>query len=65
MVSIIKDNPSIDNEGLFSLIKRKKNHRQLTALVEAGFLNRTRNRVDESFKYSVTEAGINWIKESG
>ncbi len=65
LVSIIKDNPSIDNEGLFSLIKRKKNHRQLTALVEAGFLNRTRNRVDESFKYSVTEAGINWIKESG
>ncbi len=63
VVRIVKDNPGANNDKIFSIIKRKRNHRELKALTEAGFLIRNRNRVDESFKYHVTGKGLKWIME--
>jgi len=62
IVKIISKNPGIDNNGLFKITKRKRNQRQLTALTDANFVSRNRKKIDESFKYYVSEKGLKWIQ---
>jgi len=62
---IIHKNRWIDNKEVSKKAHRKRCRVELTALTGAGFLVRTRKRVDESFKYAITKKGTRWIMESG
>jgi len=64
IAKIIHKNKGINSQQIAQLANRKKCHRELTALTEAGFLIRNRKKVDESFKYGITEKGYQWITRS-
>ncbi len=64
IAKIIQKNEGINSQQIAQVAKRMRCHRELTALTEAGFLVRTRKRVDESFKYGITEKGYQWITRS-
>ena len=57
IVSIISRNPDIDHRSIAKKINRKKCHRKLKALVDAGLITK-KGKIGESFKYKVTAAGL-------
>ena len=60
-VEIISKLPGITNKQLTEHTGKTKNQQELRSLVEQGFIRRKRTKVDESFKYYTTLAGILWL----
>ena len=52
---------NITQKEISKMINRAKCYGKLLALFKAGFVNRTRNKVDESFKYLITNKGLEYL----
>jgi len=61
ILEIISLNNNITQKEISKMINRAKCYGKLLALFKAGFVNRTRNKVDESFKYLITNKGLEYL----
>jgi len=61
ILQIIAKNPEVTQKQIADKIARAKCHRKLKALLDAGFIRRKRKRVDESFKYTITNKGLKYL----
>ncbi|MBI5148316.1 hypothetical protein HZA33_01400 [Candidatus Pacearchaeota archaeon] len=62
ILKIIVENPGISHSQVSAKINRVKCPGKLAALAKAGLVRRERKQVDESFKYYLTDEGLEYLK---
>jgi len=63
LLQIILENPNILQKQIAIRINKTRCQRELVALLNAGFVSRKKKRVDESFKYNITNKGLKYLTE--
>lgn len=64
ILEFILKNPGISQKKVAINFQRIKYYRKLLALFKAGFVDRKRNRIDESFKYYITNQGLKYLEKN-
>jgi hypothetical protein len=63
ILKIILKSPNISSTDIAKKINKVKCCGKLLALYDAGFVKRDRTQVDESFKYAITDKGLEYLGE--